>query len=111
MFCCKSKDDGASPVKKSKKVNPIKMENKDDGLKLKPIQTIPDSSLDHNGANGHDTPVNQQQVIAGQKVQLENSNLKPDNQKSIGLMPVVQVQEEKKEEVKKEQIAMPNFYA
>ena len=75
MFCCKSKDDGASPVKKSKKaVTPMKIENKDDGLKIKPIEVIEDSSIDQTGrATADDTPVNKEEASAAVKVEVKDT--------------------------------------
>ena len=39
MFCCKNKDDGASPVKKSKKAVPAKVELKEEGFKMIPVDS------------------------------------------------------------------------
>ena len=57
MFCCKAKD-GASPVKKSRKVQPIAIENKDEAFKINSLSSHPENSLDNNvGQTEDDTPL------------------------------------------------------
>ena len=73
MFCCKTKDDGASPVKKSKKVAKIEVVP-EEGLKITPIPSKPSEQEGEPPKAMIPDPIEAQTIEENTKVEDEEAN-------------------------------------